>query len=145
MKDILLGNGSFETLIQGNCLYVDKTRYLYELIRKTGTYYFLSCPRRFGKSLTLSTLEAIFKGKRELFRGLYIDSTDYNWKEYPVIRMDFSVIQGDDIADMKEQIKNLLLEIADQYGVAIPDRYKYNEVHYRACKKREGCCSCRRI
>ena len=80
MKDIILGNGSFEILIQGDYLYVDKTRYLYELVRQTGSYYFLSRPRRFGKSLTLSTLEAVLRGKRELFKGLWIDTADYDWK-----------------------------------------------------------------
>lgn len=128
MKDILVENGSFEALIQGNYLYVDKTKFLYEIVKKPSRYYFLSRPRRFGKTLTLSTLEAIFKGKRELFKGLYIDSTDYDWKEYPVIHIDFSDIQFDDINDLKNQIKNLLIEIAEQYGIMIPSGYKYNEV-----------------
>ena len=128
MKDIITGNSSFEVLINGGYLYVDKTKYLYELIKKTGTYYFLSRPRRFGKSLTLSTLEAIFKGKRELFKGLYIDSTDYDWKKYPVIHIDFSLIQFDDIDGLKNQIKNSLLDIAKAYEVSISPNYEYNEV-----------------
>ncbi len=128
MKDILVGNGSFETLIQNNYIYVDKTKYLYELIRKNGSYYFLSRPRRFGKSLTLSTLEAIFKGRRELFKGLYIDSTDHDWKEYPVIHINFSDVQFDDANDLKSQIKNILLGTAEKYGIKIPLNFKYNEV-----------------
>ena len=87
MKKIDSGNSSFEKLIQSGNVYIDKTQYLYNLLTDGRTYYFLSRPRRFGKSLTLSTLEAIFKGKRELFKGLYIDSTDYDWKEYPVIHL----------------------------------------------------------
>ena len=55
-----------------------------------GEVYFLSRPRRFGKSLLLSTLEAIFRGQRELFAGLWIGSSDYAWKEHPVVRVDFS-------------------------------------------------------
>ena len=81
MKRIVTGVSSFEDLILSVCLYVDETRYLYDLISKPDKYYFLSRPRRFGKSLTLSTLGAVFKGKRELFKGLYIDSTDYEWKD----------------------------------------------------------------
>ena len=73
MKDIITSIGSFENLISGGYLYVDKTKYLYDLISRPSMYYFLSRPRRFGKSLTLSTLEAIFRGKRELFKGLYAE------------------------------------------------------------------------
>ena len=126
MKDILVGNSSFDTLIQGNCLYVDKTKYLHKLVRKTGSYYFLSRPRRFGKSLTLSTLEAIFKGKKELFKGLYIDSTDYNWKEYPVIHINFSEIESETPTELKAQIKETILDIAKKYGIEIKKRLQYN-------------------
>lgn len=128
MKDILVGNGSFETLIQGGYLYVDKTKYLYNLARKVGTYYFLSRPRRFGKSLTLSTLEAIFKGKRELFKGLYIDNTDYDWKEYPVIHIDFSEIDSESPGQLKAQIKDTLISIAEKYGIEINDKLAYNRM-----------------
>ena len=128
MKGIVTGVGSFESLIRGGYLYVDKTKYLYELVTRPSMYYFLSRPRRFGKSLTLSTFEAIFKGKRDLFKGLYLDSTDYDWKEYPVIHMDFSCIHFDAVEGLKCQIKNSLLEIAAQYKITIPSNYEYNEV-----------------
>ena len=62
-------------------MYVDKTDMLYELIREPGSYVFCSRPRRFGKTLTLSTLEAIFRGKKELFRDLKIHEMNYDWKE----------------------------------------------------------------
>jgi hypothetical protein len=119
MRDILLGNGSFETLIHGNYLYIDKTKHLYELIRKAGTYYFLSRPRRFGKSLTLSTLEAIFKGKRELFKGLYIDGTDYDWKEYPVVRFDFSTCLRSTADGVADWINRQTIVIARAYGIQL--------------------------
>ena len=90
MKRIDTSDSFFENFIKDDNLYVDKTKYLYNLIKDDGSYYFLSRPRRFGKSLTLSTLEAIFKGKRELFKGLYIDSLDYDWKEYPVIPVSYT-------------------------------------------------------
>ncbi len=127
VKDILVGNGSFETLIKGNFLYVDKTAYLYQLIRKPGAYYFLSRPRRFGKSLTIRTLEEIFKGNRELFRGLYIDGTDYDWRAYPVIHIDFGNISYINTEKLRNQIRNIVLESAVSYGVEIPEGYEYNE------------------
>ncbi|MDY6344375.1 MAG: AAA family ATPase, partial [Sphaerochaetaceae bacterium] len=78
-------NGSYENLRRGGYVYVDKTAYLHSLVRQEGNMCFLSRPRRFGKTLTVSTLEAIFQGRRELFKGLAIDKTDYDWKPYPII------------------------------------------------------------
>jgi len=68
---------TFRTLIEGDFLYVDKTRYLYELVNNIAGTYFVSRPRRFGKSLAVSTLEEIFKGDKELFQGLWIYDSDY--------------------------------------------------------------------
>ncbi|HAL18089.1 MAG TPA: hypothetical protein DCO86_00425, partial [Spirochaetaceae bacterium] len=91
MKNINPTNSSFETLISSGCVYVDKTRYLlYDLIRMDGLYCFCSRPRRFGKSLMISTIEAVFGGRRELFDGLEISKRDYDWKVHPVFRFDFS-------------------------------------------------------
>ena len=86
---IMTANGSVENLPRGGYVYADKTAYLHSLVRQEGTMCFLSRPRRFGKSLTVFTLEAIFQGKRELFKGLAIDALDYDWKTYPVIPIDF--------------------------------------------------------
>ena len=82
-------NGSFENLRRGGYVYVDKTAYLHSLVRQEGNMCFLPRPRRFGKTLTVSTLEAVFQGKRELFKGLAIDALDYDWKPYPIIHIDF--------------------------------------------------------
>ena len=90
MKDITSSVYNFEDLIQGNFLYVDKTEYIWQLIRPAKESYFLSRPRRFGKSLTLSTLKAVFEGKKELFKGLAIYDKPYDWKKYPVIHLDFA-------------------------------------------------------
>ncbi|MBE6402482.1 MAG: AAA family ATPase [Lentisphaerae bacterium] len=87
MKDITSSVYNFEDLIQGNFLYVDKTEYIWQLIRPAKESYFLSRPRRFGKSLTVSTLKAVFEGKKELFRGLAIYDKPYDWKPYPVIHL----------------------------------------------------------
>ena len=89
MKKIDTGNPNFEKLIECNNIYIDKTKYLYDLLNDGGTYYFCCRPRRFGKTLTINTFEAIFKGRKELFKDLYIGSSDYDWKKYPVIHIDF--------------------------------------------------------
>ncbi len=128
MKKIDSGNSSFEKLIQSGNVYIDKTQYLYNLLTDGRTYYFLSRPRRFGKSLTLSTLDAIFKGKRELFKGLYIDSTDYDWKEYPVIYIDFSNIEYINVDNFRKQIKETLVAMAKKHNVQIQDDFEYNQV-----------------
>ena len=89
-KPVQASTYTFRNLIEGGFLYVDKTRYLYELVRPATGIYFLARPRRFGKSLMLSTLEEIFLGNREFFEGLWLDASDYEWQPYPVIRFDFS-------------------------------------------------------
>ena len=81
-----VGEQSFSSLIEGGFLYVDKTRYL-EKIVKGSKYYFLGRPRRFGKSLFLSTLKCFFEGRRDLFKGLYADSMDWNWEAHPVLHI----------------------------------------------------------
>ena len=80
---------SFESIRQNNFLYVDKTKHIYNLAN-SNRYYFLSRPRRFGKSLLLSTLKAYFLGKKELFKGLYIETVEKDWTEYPVIYLDLN-------------------------------------------------------
>ena len=90
MKDLTSSVYSFEDLIQGDFLYVDKTEYIWQLIKPAKEMYFLSRPRRFGKSLTLSTLKAVFEGKKELFKGLAIYDKPYDWKPYPIIHLSFA-------------------------------------------------------
>lgn len=92
MKEITTDNYSFEKLRRGNALYVDKTQYVWNLVSSETSIYFLSRPRRFGKSLLLSTLEAFFLNKRELFRGLAIErlAPDNVWQEWPVIHLDMA-------------------------------------------------------
>ena len=85
-----IGIQSFEKIIQDGYIYVDKTDLIYRLV-KDGTIYFLSRPRRFGKSLLMSTIENYFPGRKELFNGLYIaEKTDYDFPKYPVLHFDFS-------------------------------------------------------
>jgi len=104
MKKLLpIGISDFKKLREENFIYVDKTEYIYKLVKEGGGYYFLSRPRRFGKSLLISTISYLFQAKRELFKGLYIQDK-WNWNEiYPVIRIDFSKdIKNKD--DLKEKV-----------------------------------------
>ena len=84
-----IGIQSFDKIIEGGYVYVDKTELVYKLV-SSGEYYFLSRPRRFGKSLLTSTLEAYFLGRRELFKGLALERLETDWTEYPVFHLDFS-------------------------------------------------------
>ena len=108
LKDIPPMNFAFEEFVdpRNNYIYVDKTKYIYELVRKRGFYYFLSRPRRFGKSLTIDTLQAVFEGRKELFKGLAIEKENYDWQTYPILRLDWTTINCESIKDLKEQIKN---------------------------------------
>lgn len=71
-------------------LYIDKTEYVYRLAHTNGTYFFLSRPRRFGKSLLVTTLQSYFEGKKDLFKGLAIERLEKEWTEYPVLHFDMS-------------------------------------------------------
>ncbi|MDE7097491.1 MAG: AAA family ATPase, partial [Muribaculaceae bacterium] len=85
-----IGQQNFKILREEDAFYVDKTAFIEKMVRSKSKYYFLARPRRFGKSLFLSTLEYFFKGERYLFKGLHIDSIDYDWAEYPVLRLDLN-------------------------------------------------------
>ncbi|MDE6560457.1 MAG: ATP-binding protein [Muribaculaceae bacterium] len=85
-----IGEQDFKSLREMGCLYIDKTQYIDKIISMSNKYYFLARPRRFGKSLFLSSLQYFFEGRRDLFKGLYIDSTHWNWEAYPVLRLDLN-------------------------------------------------------
>lgn len=98
----------FSTIIQENGMYVDKTREIYRMVDKLEGQFFLSRPRRFGKSLTLSTLESVFRGQKELFKGLYIYDQPYDWKVYPIIRLSMNTLSASTHSEFAE---NLSLEM----------------------------------
>ena len=111
------GMSSFEEIRRGNYLYIDKTQYFIPLL-EGAKYFFLSRPRRFGKSLLTSTLEAFFQGKRDLFKGLAIDSyADWDWAEYPVIRIDFAPKNYGNEGALRERIDAILKPYEDRYGI----------------------------
>ena len=91
MKKLPLGIQSFRKIVEGNYVYVDKTQYIYDLINDS-SYYFLSRPRRFGKSLLLDTIAEAMSGNKELFKGLSIYDSDYDFEKHPVLRLDMSNI-----------------------------------------------------
>jgi hypothetical protein len=112
IRKMPIGIQSFEDLRRNNYVYVDKTAYLYKLVSE-GKPYFLSRPRRFGKSLFLSTLEAYFLGKKELFNGLAVEklekqNTPAPWTVYPVLHLDLNGKRYEDTSSL-EQILNVNL------------------------------------
>ena len=84
-----IGIQSFDQIINNDYVYVDKTELIYRLVTE-GKIYFLSRPRRFGKSLLVSTLKNYFSGKKDLFKGLAIEALEKDWLEYPVFHIDFN-------------------------------------------------------
>lgn len=116
MKKIAVDTGDFEFIRQGDYIYVDKTRFLYDIVSHN-RFYFLSRPRRFGKSLTISTLRALFDGKKELFKGLYIYQTNWSWEKYPIIELDFNTIETQTCSLMIKKIDEKLDTIASIYHI----------------------------
>ncbi|WP_338113517.1 AAA family ATPase, partial [Treponema pedis] len=128
-----IGVQSFEVMRSDKFLYVDKTEFVYRLVNSSRVY-FLSRPRRFGKSLFLSTLEAFFLGKKELFTGLKIaeseDAQSTPWKKYPVLRFDFSPKNYETEKSIYEIIDSNLSSIETMYSIpktkdAPEDRFKF--------------------
>ena len=117
MKKLPLGKSDFKDIIQNNFVYVDKTKYIYDLI-ESGDVFFLSRPRRFGKSLTVSTLYYLFKGEKELFEDTWIYDK-WNWEEWPIIRLDMSRLNGETVEANRFRLTLMLKEIAETYGVEL--------------------------
>ena len=128
MKKLPLGIQTFRKIVEGDYVYVDKTQYIYELINGE-SYYFLSRPRRFGKSLLLDTIAEAFSGDKELFKGLYIYDSDYSFEKHPVIRIDLSnianrtpeMLENSLASELKRRILNEGFDIEDKI---ISDMFK---------------------
>ncbi|MBA3954250.1 ATP-binding protein [Candidatus Dependentiae bacterium] len=122
MKKLPLGIQTFEKIIADDYIYVDKTEYIYSLINRTkGDYYFLSRPRRFGKSLLVSTLKELFSGNKHLFKDLWISTTNYDWQQYPVIYLDFSRIDHATVEELKISLSWTLTTLAEKYNIVLTD------------------------
>ncbi len=133
-KNILSDTFTFENFKEYNGLYVDKTEYLYKLISCGKRLFFFSRPRRFGKSLTLSTLKAIFQGKKELFKDLYIESQPYDWKPYPVIHIDMGSNASSTPEELKEELISNIESIAGDQKVELKETL-YNKKFEELVKK----------
>lgn len=110
---------TFSTMIAGNYVYVDKTQWIYNLFTSGSRYYFLSRPRRFGKSLLVSTLKELFTGNKELFKNLWIYTSDYTWQYHPVIYIDFASIAHSNPQELLLNLSWTLDTIAKVYTINI--------------------------
>ena len=116
-KKYPIGIQDFEKLRKEGYYYIDKTSYVYDLVEK-GNYYFLSRPRRFGKSLLISTIEAYFEGKKNLFDGLAIAGLEKEWKKYPVLHLDLNT--------QRYETENSLLSLLEENVVGWEEKYGRN-------------------
>ena len=110
-----IGIQNFEKIRKDGCLYIDKTAIIYRLVNE-GSYYFLSRPRRFGKSLLISTLEAYFEGKKDLFDGLAISQLEKDWIAYPVLHLDLNIAQYDSTDSLYKIVNDALARWEEVYG-----------------------------
>lgn len=116
-----IGVQNFEKIRKEGYVYVDKTALIHRLV-KTGTYYFLSRPRRFGKSLLVSTLESYFKGQKHLFEGLAIADLETEWKEYPILHFDLNAKKFDTVDDLYDLVGRQLEPYEIQYDTVAVDK-----------------------
>ena len=110
-----IGIQTFSEIRRLGCLYIDKTALIYDLV-SSGKIFFLSRPRRFGKSLLVTTLEAYFSGRKELFGGLAMESLEKDWTEYPVLHFDFSGTKYFSVEDLEGQFRIQLSLMEEKYG-----------------------------
>lgn len=132
-----IGIQNFEKIRRGGYFYVDKTEIIYRLV-KTGSYYFLSRPRRFGKSLLISTLEAYFQGKKELFQGLAMETLEKDWKQYPVLHLDLNIGKYDTPDSLEKILEKAISTWEELYGIGVAEStlaLRFAGVIERACKQ----------
>jgi hypothetical protein len=119
MKRLPIGIQTFRDIVQNDYLYVDKTEKIFDLVNNPKGIYFLSRPRRFGKSLLISTLDEIFHGNKELFKDLWIYNSDHTWEKYPVVRIDFSKSKARNSTELINYIVYQLDKTAQLYGITL--------------------------
>ncbi|MEI7580235.1 MAG: AAA family ATPase [bacterium] len=117
-KRLPFTSGLFTRMITEGYVYVDKTRFLYELIMSDGQYYMFNRPRRFGKSTVVTTLKELFLGNKELFNELWISGTDYAWPVHPVIHLDMSKLDSGSPEELRESLTRTLRRIAMDNNVS---------------------------
>ena len=112
-----IGIQTFDRIRKEDMFYVDKTEYIYRMTHTDGTFFFLSRPRRFGKSLLVSTFQSYFEGKKELFEGLAIEKLEKEWNEYPVLHFDLSKGKHMENEQLEEYLGYLLEDYEQKYGI----------------------------
>jgi len=125
-KKLPIGIRSFSQMLEENHLYVDKTAHIYKLIDE-GKFYFLSRPRRFGKSLLVSTFKELFEGRKELFKGLWIENSVWEWKPHPVVAIDFNGIDATNASILETSLSLFLDKIARQHAISLKDSILVNK------------------
>ena len=128
-----IGIQNFEKIRNDGYFYIDKTALMYQMV-KTGSYYFLSRPRRFGKSLLVSTLEAYFQGKKELFEGLAVEKLEKDWIKYPILHLDLNIEKYDtDIRKLFGRESHHLVDESGKHRILRPhDGITDSGAHHRA-------------
>ncbi len=132
-----IGMQSFDQIREEGFVYVDKTALVYDLVT-TGKIYFLSRPRRFGKSLLISTLENYFLGRKDLFRGLAIDSLEKEWAEYPVFHLDFNAVNFKQPHALEDTLQDFIDAAEKKYGIKSSNKQyglRFNDILETAHEK----------
>lgn len=132
-----IGIQNFEKLRNDGYFYIDKTALMYHMV-KTGSYYFLSRPRRFGKSLLISTLEAYFQGKKDLFAGLAVEKLEKDWIKYPILHLDLNIEKYDTLESLDKILNDNLEYWESQYGTRPSETsfsLRFAGIIQRACEK----------
>ena len=120
-----IGQQDFPSLRRKGSIYIDKTEYVYNMTHSQSEYMFLSRPRRFGKSLLISTLQAYFEGRRELFKGLAIEKSETEWEQYPVLCFDMSTAKHQGEKELEQELSLKLTRYEQYYGTGA-DEVKLN-------------------
>nr|WP_294872169.1 ATP-binding protein [Prevotella sp.] len=115
-----IGIQTFEEIIKNNLLYIDKTEYIFRMTHTSGKYFFLGRPRRFGKSLLVSTFDSYFSGKKDLFAGLAIEKLEKDWTEYPVLHFDMSGGKYMEKEQLEDYLDYILKEQERKWGITNP-------------------------
>ena len=116
-----IGVQTFEDIRRRHLVYIDKTAYIWALAHEGGKSFFLNRPRRFGKSLLVSTMHAYFEGRRNLFEGLAIDRLETEWKTSPVIQLDMSTVKTRDVDGLLSHLDSILMWLEERFGVERSD------------------------
>ena len=132
-----IGIQDFEKIRNDGYVYVDKTALVYQLADR-GSYYFMSRPRRFGKSLLISTMEAYFSGKKELFKGLALEKLETKWTKHPILHLDLNSRNYENLDSLKSELNKYLEIWESSYGNEFKDRAleeRFFHIVAKACEK----------